>query len=235
MKNGLNLGYLQSIPNTLSNQNERPIRSRHFPAHTPKGNSSYSRRKSTFSPRPSDLWACSAAIPPLPVSLSGVSAPVLSASLLFPNQTRSLSPEASVLAFPSVLSSACSSLRCYRLLAKLRLTLCDPTDCSPPGSPVHGIFQARILGCHLLLQGSFLTQGSNPRKFFTSELPGKPQLAVTAVSPRAFGSVEIAAGLRFPVPPLRSAYLFPQHLPPDAVELTPLFCLLFTASLLYCL
>ena len=25
------------------------------------------------------------------------------------------------------------------------LTLCDPIDCSPPGSPVHGILQARIL------------------------------------------------------------------------------------------
>ena len=25
------------------------------------------------------------------------------------------------------------------------LTLCDPLDCSPPGSSVHGIFQARIL------------------------------------------------------------------------------------------
>ena len=24
-------------------------------------------------------------------------------------------------------------------------TLCDPMDCSPPGSPVHGSFQARIL------------------------------------------------------------------------------------------
>ena len=24
-------------------------------------------------------------------------------------------------------------------------TLSDPTDCSPPGSPIHGIFQARIL------------------------------------------------------------------------------------------
>ena len=23
--------------------------------------------------------------------------------------------------------------------------LCDPVDCSPPGSSVHGIFQARIL------------------------------------------------------------------------------------------
>ena len=26
-----------------------------------------------------------------------------------------------------------------------RLTLCDPMDCSPPGSSVHGILQARIL------------------------------------------------------------------------------------------
>ena len=25
------------------------------------------------------------------------------------------------------------------------LTLCDPVDCSPPGSSVHGIFQARTL------------------------------------------------------------------------------------------
>ena len=33
---------------------------------------------------------------------------------------------------------------CY-LLAKPRLILCDPADCSPPGSFVHGISQARIL------------------------------------------------------------------------------------------
>ena len=29
--------------------------------------------------------------------------------------------------------------------AQLCLTLCDPVDCSPPGSSVHGILQARIL------------------------------------------------------------------------------------------
>ena len=28
---------------------------------------------------------------------------------------------------------------------QLYLTLCDPMDCSPPGSSVHGIFPARIL------------------------------------------------------------------------------------------
>ena len=30
-------------------------------------------------------------------------------------------------------------------VAQLYLTLCDPMDCSLPGSSVHGIFQARVL------------------------------------------------------------------------------------------
>ena len=30
-------------------------------------------------------------------------------------------------------------------VAQLCLTLCDPMDCSPPGSSVHGILQSRIL------------------------------------------------------------------------------------------
>ena len=31
------------------------------------------------------------------------------------------------------------------LAAQSCLTLCDPVDCSPPGSSLHGILQARIL------------------------------------------------------------------------------------------
>ena len=31
------------------------------------------------------------------------------------------------------------------LLAQSCLTLCDPMDCNPPGSSVHGLLQARIL------------------------------------------------------------------------------------------
>ena len=31
------------------------------------------------------------------------------------------------------------------LVAQLCLTLCDPMDCGPPGSSVHGMLQARIL------------------------------------------------------------------------------------------
>ena len=34
-------------------------------------------------------------------------------------------------------------------------------DCSPPGSPVYGISQNTGVGCCFLLQGVFLTQGSN--------------------------------------------------------------------------
>ena len=42
-------------------------------------------------------------------------------------------------------------------------TLCDPMDCSLPGSSIHGIFPAKTtgVGCHFLLQGIFPTQGSN--------------------------------------------------------------------------
>ena len=42
-------------------------------------------------------------------------------------------------------------------------TLCDPMDCSPPGSSVQGIFQARILGWVAISssRGSSLTQGQN--------------------------------------------------------------------------
>ena len=45
------------------------------------------------------------------------------------------------------------------------LTLCDPKDCSPSGTPVPGILQARILqwlACMPSSRGSALTQGSNP-------------------------------------------------------------------------
>ena len=42
------------------------------------------------------------------------------------------------------------------------LTLCDPMNCSSPGSSIHGILQARIPeGCRFLLQEILPTQGSN--------------------------------------------------------------------------
>ena len=49
------------------------------------------------------------------------------------------------------------------LVAKSCLTLCHPMDCSPPGSSVYGILQAKNtgVGCHFLLQGIFSTEESN--------------------------------------------------------------------------
>ena len=58
-----------------------------------------------------------------------------------------------------------NTLRCVVLSRSvLSYPLCDPTDCSLPGSSVHGILWARILEGkeyleYFLLQGSF--QGSN--------------------------------------------------------------------------
>ena len=41
-------------------------------------------------------------------------------------------------------------------------TLCNPKDCSPPDSSVHGILQTKHwVGCPAILQGTFLTQGLN--------------------------------------------------------------------------
>ena len=49
------------------------------------------------------------------------------------------------------------------LVTQSCLTLCDPMDCSPPGSFVHGDSPGKNTGMswHALLQGIFQTQGSN--------------------------------------------------------------------------
>ena len=39
----------------------------------------------------------------------------------------------------------CMKVKSESEVAQLCLTLCDPTDCSLPGSSTHGIFQARVL------------------------------------------------------------------------------------------
>ena len=47
------------------------------------------------------------------------------------------------------------------LVPQLCPTLCNPMDCSPPGSSVHGDSPGKNtgVGCHALLQGIFPTQG----------------------------------------------------------------------------
>ena len=61
------------------------------------------------------------------------------------------------------------------------LTLCDPMNCSPPGSPVHGILQARVLAWVAIFSFRDLPDpGIKPAspassgRFFTAEPPGKP-------------------------------------------------------------
>ena len=51
-----------------------------------------------------------------------------------------------------------------RLVTQSWLTLCDPMDCSPPGSSDHGDSpgQNTVVGFHAFFQGIFPTQGSNP-------------------------------------------------------------------------
>ena len=68
-------------------------------------------------------------------------------------------------------------------VAKSCPTLCDPMDCSPPGSSVHGIYQARILEWVAISspkgspQPRDWTSPMAPAlagRFFTIEPPGKP-------------------------------------------------------------
>ena len=56
-----------------------------------------------------------------------------------------------------------SSLESKSEVAHSCLTLCNPMDCRPPGSSVHGIFPGKNsrVGSHFLLQGIFLPQGLN--------------------------------------------------------------------------
>ena len=75
--------------------------------------------------------------------------------------------------------------------------LCDPVDCSPPGSSVHGILQARTgVGHHFLLQGIFLTQGWNPgllhgrQMLYRLSPPGKGGLGPGDRAPRIRNGAE---------------------------------------------
>ena len=54
-----------------------------------------------------------------------------------------------------------SILKCWSLVAKLCLTLCDPMDYSPPHSFCSWELPGKNNGCHFLLQGIFPTQDLN--------------------------------------------------------------------------
>ena len=78
-------------------------------------------------------------------------------------------------------SCGVGSAMCCAKSLQLCSSLCDPMDCSPPGSSVHEILQARILGCHALLQENLPNPGIELRSptlqadSLPSESPGKPK------------------------------------------------------------
>ena len=75
------------------------------------------------------------------------------------------------------------------LIAQSCPTLCDPMDCSPPDSSVHGIFQAKDtgVGCPFPSPGELPDPGIEPRSptlqadSLPSELQGKPVLVLTFI------------------------------------------------------
>ena len=75
----------------------------------------------------------------------------------------------------------CCAVLC--LVARSCLTLCDPMDCSLPGSSVHGILQARILELVVMpFPGDVPNPGIEPRSpalqvdSLPSEPKGKPRI-----------------------------------------------------------
>ena len=77
--------------------------------------------------------------------------------------------------------------------AHSRPTLCDPVDCSPPGSSVHRILQARILELPFLAPGDLPNTEIEPAfpavpalvgRFFTTQPPGNPSLHLTGKEKR---------------------------------------------------
>ena len=64
-------------------------------------------------------------------------------------------------------------------------TLCDPIDCSPPGSSIHGIFQARL---PFPSPGALPNPGIEPGSLslqadaLSSEPPGKPSYCYAAAA-----------------------------------------------------
>ena len=99
------------------------------------------------------------------------------------------------------------------LVAQSCPTLCDPMDCSPPDSPVHGIILARTLECVAI---SFYRGSSRPRQTSLAMCPTvflitRSLLAVLELIP-ASGFPQIQeGGAPSPVPQNKCSLLQLQH------------------------
>ena len=97
-------------------------------------------------------------------------------------------------------------------------TLCDPTDCNPPASSVHGILQARVLEWVAIpFSGDHPDTGIEPTspvlagRFFTSEPPGS--LSSRSLPSKDWGSPLLGLQ-RSLAPPIAWSY----SLPPTGVD-----------------
>ena len=93
-----------------------------------------------------------------------------------------------------ICSSSISAVLC--LVAQSYSTLCDPVDCSPPGSSVHEDAPGKNtgVGCHALLQGIFPSEGLNPglphcrQIFYYLSHQGSPRILEWVAYPFSRGS-----------------------------------------------
>ena len=97
--------------------------------------------------------------------------------------------------YPQPLQSFSLCTCCAALVAQLCPTPCDPMNCSPPDSFVHGDSPGKNIGvgCHALLQGIFPTQGLNPgllhcRWIHHLSHQGRPRILKCVVYPFSRGS-----------------------------------------------
>ena len=83
--------------------------------------------------------------------------------------------------------------------------LCDPVDCSLPGSSVHGIILAKILEWVAISSSGGSSQLRDPTcsffiagDFFTTEIPGKPlKTGNQVLLPERFLSKIISSAMNF--------------------------------------
>ena len=97
------------------------------------------------------------------------SLPILLSCVLYPSLIKHFSSLCQYLQF---------SMLCCCSVTKSCLTLCDPMDCSLPGSSFHGIFQAKILEWVVIFFSRESSQDQTHVScfaggFFSTRLPGK--------------------------------------------------------------
>ena len=108
------------------------------------------------------------------------------------------------------ISRYCCVVYVLCLVAQLCLTLCDPMECSPPGSSVHGDSPGKNtgVGCPALLQGIFPIQGLNPgllhyrRILYRLSYQRSPDTVVLAKTEEFFSELEQKTQTNFLANPL---------------------------------